>query len=108
MGFLTAAIVIRLKSGRNRLWAGGCGVEDSDSDGDWRRGPGQNRRQGSASSLVSSYRHCKPAGERWMPRYKIWLPLYFLWELSQLLNLSELLSTKLRRVLLPRVVVRTK
>ena len=60
------------------------------------------------SSLVSYYRHCKTAGERWMPRYKIWLPLYFLWELSQLLNLSELLSIKLRRVLLPRVVVRTK
>lgn len=60
------------------------------------------------SSLVSYYGHCVRAGKRWMPRYKIWLPLYFLWELSQLLNLSEFLPIKLRRVLLPRVVVKTK
>lgn len=84
-------------------------MRENDSDGDWRReAQGRIARREVHEFPSVLLQALQDAGERWMPRYKIWLPLYFLWELSQLLNLSELLSIKLRRVLLPRVVVRTK
>lgn len=75
------------------MWAGDSGVGENDTvtmAGEEAQGMQGNKYMFSSVLFPAP----QQGWGRWMPGYKVRLPLSFLWELSQLLNLLELFSIK--------------